>query len=152
MITCEPTHDLQRVRDTILAPNNLPWAFRSPLEYFTWRPQLKPGILYLACYQDGVYQGLIATVEQSETRCEGHIAFLPIAFGHTVTLGQTCLDWIWEHTRFREIVAPVVEGNLLARRFLMKLGFEHFQTIPKGWIKDGRCHDLELFKIDKSII
>jgi hypothetical protein len=140
------TQDVGLIRQAILAPNNLPWAFESHLERFTWKPQIRHEINYIACYEGEQFLGIVVTIRQTDTRCESHIAFLPCAFGKTDKIGQECLHWIWENTPYREILAPCVEGNSLAARFLTRVGFSKCGSRTKPWLKDGILHQMDLFK------
>lgn len=146
------TQDEALIREAVLSPNNLPWAFESHLSHFTWKPQIRHEINYVACYEGETFLGIFVTIRQTDSRCESHIAFLPTAYGKTAQLGREAIQWIWANTPYLEIVAPCVRDNSLASRFLTRIGFARHGAREKPWIKDGIPRTMDLFKVSKSII
>jgi hypothetical protein len=146
------TTDEALIREAVLSSNNLPWAFESHLSHFTWKPQIRREINYIACYEGEQFMGLVVTIRQTDSRCESHIAFLPCAYGKTSEIGRECIMWIWQNTSYQEIVAPCIQGNSLASRLLTRIGFVKYGIRGKPWIKDGIPQTMDLLKISKSII
>jgi RimJ/RimL family protein N-acetyltransferase len=146
------TQDEALIREAILSPNNLPWAFESHVSQLTWTPKITHGINYVACYKVNTFLGIFVTIHHTDSCCESHIAFLPLVYGKTAKLGREAIQWIWANMPYLDIVAPCVRGNSLASRFLTRIGFAKYGVREEPWVKDGKPYIMDLFRISKSII
>jgi RimJ/RimL family protein N-acetyltransferase len=135
MYSFEIESDIEIIKKVITSDNNRAWSFEDGQVPEGWQPRMD-GILYIANYRHDVFAGLIGLVEISIDTVEAHVLYLPSVYGHAVETGKHCMEWIWKNTEYRKLMAPVVDNNELAHRFLAKLGFTKIGTIEKKWKKD----------------
>ena len=154
MITFMPTLDLELIKNTLMAPNNLPWQFEDDFDRSSFdRLELLPETCTcIASYCGNVFWGLFLLVGKGEKVFECHLALLPLAYGKSVPLGKCFVDWIWNHTKAESIEAPVIADNRLACSMVEKVGFRNTSRCAGKWLKGGFRHDLIVYEINKPIM
>lgn len=149
MYTFSLCNDKYLIRDTILAPHNIPFQFDDEHDPGEYEPIFDPKLLYIKVEKNHIYQGLFLLIYKSPIVAEAHLAFLPHAYGHVAEMGKECLKWIWNNTFIEHIICPILEYNGLARNCVKKMGFEEFTTENNAWVRDGTSHNYIWAKIKK---
>ena len=154
MYTFEITHDIELIKKTVCSPNNIPWAFDNTHkieEIVDWNPLQNDKNLYISCYHNNQYMGIFGLFPLDENNTiEAHLAFLPQAYGKVSSIGKLCISWLWENTEIKEIIAPVVESNIKARRCVEHMGLLYFTKISDYWLnKENKLEDVVCYKISK---
>ena len=153
-ITFKPIENMEIIKNTLMAPNNLPWQFEDDFDRrnFDSLEHLPETCTCIASYCGNVFWGLFLLVSKSETVFECHLALLPLAYGKSVLLGKSFVAWAWNHTKAESIQAPVVADNRLACSMVEKVGFRNTSRCAGTWLKGGFHHDLIVYEINKPIM
>jgi RimJ/RimL family protein N-acetyltransferase len=135
------------IRQAIMAPNNAPWSFEDGYDVASWNVNPSSGVLSLGCFHGQEFLGIVGLIPQGKGRLEAHIAFLPAIYGNAAQVGRECREWIWRHMGAETVIAPCLECNSLAKRFLTHIGFTHHGYADKTWLKDGENHRIMIFEV-----
>ena len=117
----------------------------------TWEPVFHPSIIYLAAFDDSELLGLFLLKKDNAATVQGHLAFLPNAYGRTVDPLRLAIEWVWANTGFKRITAGIPRCNGLARRVVERAGMTRFGTNPGAWLKHGLLHDVDLYGISRGV-
>lgn len=143
------TVDGDLIRSAVLSPHNRPWAAPDGFDVDLWEPLPSPWCRFVRVDLDGVFQGII-TLLGGSALLEAHISLLPCTYGHTQSLGNAALGWVFLHTGAHVILAPCAADNRLASNFLEGLGFEVTSVKPGAWTKGGTTTDMNIYKLKRG--
>jgi RimJ/RimL family protein N-acetyltransferase len=151
MFTYSLTTDTELIKSALLSSNNLPWAAEDGFSFEKWEPPIIDRIKYIANYLDGEFVGLIVLLTQpnDERIAEGHMAYLPKAYGYTDHLAKEAIKWVWNNTVYNKIIAPCILTNNLAKRVILKAGLRPVRILERGWLKDGIVHQMCMYQINR---
>ncbi len=142
------TRDMALVRSIITHPTQWKWATDDtspPME--EWYPEDDERIWRVAYGR----VALFTFVPRSAVRYEMHCAVLPAAWGEAVDIGKAAIQYLFDNTEAKRVIAEVPAFNVLARRAAKAAGLEPFGVDSMAFLKDGRLHDMHLFGISKKV-
>lgn len=89
------------------------------------------GVIF-KCLQPGIY--------------EAHTQVVPEGRGSwTIKMVRAALQWMFTRTDALEIVTQVPRGNVAALALTRRVGFVFEFTNPKGWVKDGKHIESDIY-------
>jgi len=146
----ERTFDREAVRGILTHPNvyrHLGDDGAPPVE--TFEPQMHPAIWYILPIYGGQPAGCFVLHPKSVACWEIHAALLPPAWGWSAFILARAIQWIWEKTGCRRLVAEVPSYNRLALKLARGAGMMEFGVNCHSWLKGGKVHDQVLFGISR---
>lgn len=81
------------------------------------------GVEYVLASNDGAPVAVFLLIPLQGGDVEGHVAYSPSAWGHTVPLLRAFVAWLWRETPHARLLAPVPARNRLARKMVLAAGF-----------------------------
>lgn len=82
---------------------------------------------------------------------DSHVAVLPKSRGpQAVESGKQAIEWMWDNSPARKIVANVPENRDDVVRYVLRVGFKKEGTMTEAFLKDGKLRDLIMFGINKE--
>jgi RimJ/RimL family protein N-acetyltransferase len=95
--------------------------------------------------------GLMMFLPQSTVCYEIHCCLLPGAWGRSAEAARGAIDFIFQHTDARRIVASVPAYNRLTCKLARAAGMTQYGVNAAAFLKRGRLEDLICFGISKGI-
>lgn len=146
MIAFEYTEDKALIRSIALSPNNITWLADEKFKNRdTWEPPFQDDLRYLLIKDNDEVMGFYWLYNRMFF-VECHMALLPKAYGKSVKYGKKGVKWVFENTKFKLIIAPVVYQNRLACKMTEKIGFKRYGTVKDAFLKDGRLLNMIMHK------
>lgn len=143
MISIDRTFDYKLVKDIATHPA----VFHYVADDFhptpdDWEPVPSDEIFYLMASDESGPLGFAAFFPKTAICFEGHLCFLPRAYGGTaLACFRTMLVWMWENTSARRICGEIADDNRGAIAFALRAGCEIYGVNHQSWLKNGVLHD-----------
>ena len=153
------TSDLSLLSSVFLSNNNKDWLTDDLHKIDNLSSLINDKIMYIACYKETQFLGIFGIIKEKKeekpssilnNRAEAHLAFLPCAYGQVSDIGKECLLYLWNTTDLDEIIAPVVEENIKARKCVERMGFTYLLKIDNAWVKNNKASSMICYHILKN--
>jgi RimJ/RimL family protein N-acetyltransferase len=148
----ERTNDMELVRKILAHPrlwDHMTDDFCPTREEFT--PVNDPLVWYVLATDGPDVLGLFLFSPQNGICWDAHVCILPHAWGARAQQAvRGVIQWVFDTTPCRRIVASIPEYNRLVLRFAERAGFEVFGVNRRSFQKNGRLQDQIMLGISKS--
>ena len=151
-ISFERTHDWELVKKIATHPKN--WTHIGDdfaPEPSKWEPNKSDDVWYILARDGGELLGLFVIFPENAVCWRIHMCMLPVGYGERAhAAGRGIVEWVWNNTPCRRIVASICEDNRLALAFALSSGFIGFGMNEKSWLKDGELKNLIMLGVSKE--
>jgi hypothetical protein len=150
----EPVKDMRLIRKFMTHPNVYPWICDdfspSPTDIM---PIEHPSVFYI-CAKDKTGLLLLCMFIQQNAICwEIHASVFPRRRrARALAAAKAGIEWIWQNTRCKRLIAQIPVYNGTAYLFAKAAGLEYFGTNEKSFQKNGKLYDQILLGISRPTI
>ena len=152
MIAIRPTKDESFIYDCITHPAN--WNAVTddgsvyPELYF---PDVSDHNIWLEVVDDGESLGVFCAAPHGSACRVAHSALLPSAYGVGAEASRLAIEWLFDHTDCKRVIAFIPEYNLLARNMALDAGLTLFGRNEQSFLKNSVLYDELCFGISKTM-